>query len=173
MIDRIILKFSGFLMVLMLSTTTFSFGQHITTANDDIFSALQINEENKGEILLLQEASINTLVDRHKRINQKGLRGFRIQLYRGSGQQAREKVNSASQVFMNKFPSFDPEQVYAIYESPYFKLRVGDYRTKNEAFEFLYHLKEVFPNAYIVATNINFPKLESKQTSESTNTDEQ
>lgn len=172
MVSKKLFYISSCVIVILLVFNGITFAQDTIPVNDDIFSALQISEESEGEILLFQDASINVLVDKHKRINQKELKGYRIQIYRGSGQKAREDANASSYLFTSNFPAFDQTQVYAIYESPYFKLRIGDYRTKNDAFEFLYHVKRVFPNAYIVATKINFPKLEVSQSTKLLDTDE-
>lgn len=130
--------------------------------SSDIFNEINNADSVGGEITLYQDASLNVLIDKYKRITKKNLKGYRIQIYRGLGQEAREKANLASQKFINEFTDFDPTQIYAIYESPYFKLRIGDFRTKNEAFEILYQVKEIFPDAYIVNSKINYPKLSAE-----------
>lgn len=126
---------------------------------NDIFSLIQNNDSEQGKIIIYQNASLNVLVDKNKRINKNNLKGFRIQIYRGSGHDAREQANLASQRLLNKFPDFNPKQIYPIYETPHFKLRIGDYRTRNEAFEVLFEVKKYFRDAYIVNSKINFPEL--------------
>jgi hypothetical protein len=58
--------------------------------------------------------------------------------------------------FMRTFPEteiyFDSDQVY-------FKLYVGDYRSKAEAYRALMVIKKEFQNAFIVPTRINLPKV--------------
>lgn len=148
------------IVVIQLGVGIVAYSQEASSfVANDIFYLLQEESLSAGEVILYQEASLNVLVDKHKRINKKSLTGYRIQIYRGSGQEARDNANKASQTFSHTFPSFNQSQIYPIYESPYFKLRIGDYRTKNEAFELLYRVRKIFPNAYIVNTEINFPKL--------------
>lgn len=133
------------------------------TLSDDIFYHLNLSENGEGKIILSQSVLLNDLIVKHRQINKKlgkaKIKGYRIQIYRGIGSDARNEANSVSMRFMNSFPEFSQNQIYAIYETPYFKLRIGDYRNKNEAFEHLFRIKKTFPEAYIVNSNINFPEL--------------
>ena len=49
---------------------------------------------------------------------------------------------------------------YRSYVNPYFKVSVGDFRTKAEAMEKLIHIKRVFPAAFIVKEKIRFPHVD-------------
>ena len=166
-----ILLITCYLLVIQLITTHKTQAQELTLIPNDIFSEIQKKDSSKGEILIFQDASLNVLVDRNKRINKNNLKGFRIQIYRGSGQDAREQSNLASQRFMEKFPDYNPKHIYFIYETPYFKVRIGDYRTRNEAFEVLYKVKDYFRDAYIVNSKINFPDLSVDKDLNKTNND--
>ena len=55
----------------------------------------------------------------------------------------------------------DSNLIYFSYQAPYFKVLVGDYRNKNEAFEMYHKIKSTFPGLYIVKSRIKFPKLTS------------
>jgi len=158
------------LLVLIICNLQLANAQNNNTIENDIFATLQNNDNsNYGEITLYQDVSLFVLIDRHKRLSEGILQGYRIQIYRGSGQSARSEVEDNQQKLLQSFPSFDSRQIYPIYEAPYFKLRIGDYRNKNEAFEILSKIKQVFPNAYIVNSSINFPKLETPVTDSSKN----
>jgi hypothetical protein len=50
-------------------------------------------------------------------------------------------------------------EVYLIYQQPYFKVRVGDYRTKLEAEAVYRQLLHEFDKLFIVPDKINLPKL--------------
>lgn len=134
-----------------------------TTLPDDIFYQLSLSENGEGKITLSQSTLLNNLIAKHRQINKKlgkaKIKGYRIQIYRGVGSEARNEANNVSMKFMNSFPEFSQNQIYAIYETPYFKLRIGDYRNKNEAFEHLFEIKKIFSEAYIVNSNINYPEL--------------
>jgi hypothetical protein len=80
--------------------------------------------------------------------------GYRLQLYFGSGVQARahaEKVRS-------DFNALHPDtKVYLIFKSPDFIVRAGDFRTKSDALKVLKSLTAGFSNAFIVTDEIAFP----------------
>lgn len=134
-----------------------------TVVVHDIFS--EINDDSEGgKIQIYQDPILHVLIDKNTRINKKeGLWGYRIQIFSGSGQNARDKSFAIQTEFVEQFPDFDKGLIYNIYQAPFFKLRLGDYRSKNEAVEFYHQLKEFFPNSYIVKSKINFPKLDSEQ----------
>ena len=80
--------------------------------------------------------------------------GYRLQLYFGSGVQARvhaEKVKA-------DFTALHPEtRVYLIFKSPDFIVRAGDFRNKSDALKVLKSLSAGFSNAFIVSDEIAFP----------------
>ena len=49
---------------------------------------------------------------------------------------------------------------YRSYVNPYFKVTVGDFRTKSEAMQLLQKIKWEFPAAFIVKENINYPVVD-------------
>lgn len=55
---------------------------------------------------------------------------------------------------------------YLIWESPNYKIRVGDFRSKLDAEKFQRKIDELFPYAFIVRDNINFPSLEKEEEEE-------
>ncbi len=133
------------------------------SGSPNIFTALQDNSSG-GRMVLDQSPELHVLIDKSIRINEKsGLEGYRIQIYTGSGVKARDEAAAVCQEFMAYFPEIDPGQIYKNYQAPYFKVRIGDYRNKNEAFEKYHAIKKRFPSSYIVKSSINFPKLESPE----------
>ncbi len=137
--------------------------------SDDIFAELMKPDSASGaSVTLLQDANIPVLFERVKRMNQKsGLMGFRIQIYNGSGQDAREAIQKLTLDLTSKFPEIDASVIYQEYQAPFFKLRVGDFRTRNEAFELYNQIKHYYPNCYIVKSRIHYPKLYAVQNPES------
>ncbi len=47
-------------------------------------------------------------------------------------------------------------------EPGYYKIRVGDYRTRTEGTKDLLMIRKEFPDAYLVPDIINFPDLNKK-----------
>jgi hypothetical protein len=48
---------------------------------------------------------------------------------------------------------------YLIFQEPYYKIRIGDFRTKVEAVKVLKEITAEYPNAFVVEDDINFPQL--------------
>lgn len=82
------------------------------------------------------------------------LSGYRVRIYFDNRQNAR----SASEAAMNKFIAANPEiSAYRSYQNPFFKVTVGDFRTRSEAMELLLRIRNDFPTAFVVKEKINYP----------------
>ena len=90
--------------------------------------------------------------DQNRKIG--SLSGFRLQLYFGSGVQARARAEKVRSDFNGLYPD---TKVYLSFKSPDFIVRAGDYRTKSEALKVLKSLTSGFSNAFIVSDDIAFP----------------
>ena len=115
----------------------------------------------EGEIVLVQDPAIDTLLTRHIIGNRKhgGFDGFRIQIFNGSTRSAREEANEENSRFISEFPGIES---YLRFDAPnFFKVRVGNYRTKRDALRDFISIKKEFPNAYIVPDIIEFPDLDN------------
>ena len=108
-----------------------------------------------------QDEKIQMLLDAHRELvkEERGIPGFRIQIYMESGTQARLRTQRARAEFESKYPDVP---AYITYDEPNFKLRVGDFRTRLDARRFMEKLTEDYPpgSVYIVVDTINFPELD-------------
>ncbi|PJA09870.1 MAG: hypothetical protein COX70_00610 [Flavobacteriales bacterium CG_4_10_14_0_2_um_filter_32_8] len=78
------------------------------------------------------------------------LMGYRIQIFSGNKKQP---ARDARLAFVQIFNTI---KAHEIYEQPYFKVRVGDFKTKIEALKFKNELIKHFPNCFIVRDEIDF-----------------
>lgn len=68
------------------------------------------------------------------------VRGFRIQVYWGGNQQSeKNKAMAAGNKVTTAFPELE---AYTSFESPHWRCRVGDFKTHQEATEFLAKIKK-------------------------------
>jgi hypothetical protein len=112
-----------------------------------------------GRVEIKQDIRVDSLLSRHISANARidGINGYRIQIFRGSGRNAREQANEAKASFISEFPDIES---YLIFDPPnYFKVRVGDYRTRHDAYPDFQRVKQKFPNAYPVSDIISYPDL--------------
>jgi hypothetical protein len=76
-----------------------------------------------------------------------GVPGFRIRIYSESGIGAKEEQQRVRASFLSNFPDID---AYYDYDEPYFKVYVGDCRTRSEALKLYDLIKKKFPNPILV-----------------------
>jgi hypothetical protein len=116
-----------------------------------------------GKLNIYQDPGIDSLISRYILYNLRlnGMDGFRIQIYNSSDKNAREDSGKARAEFMTAFP--DIIAYPPVFEKPsYYKIRVGDYRTRIEGTKYLLMVRKVFPDAILVPDVINFPDLNKK-----------
>ena len=69
--------------------------------------------------------------------------GFRIQVYSDNNYRtAKSEAHAKEREFSERFPDM---HTYVIYTSPFWRLRVGDFRSQDEALEKVVEIKEAFP----------------------------
>lgn len=85
----------------------------------------------------------------------KKLTGYRIRVFYDNGQSARNRSEAIARSVSNSFPGIG---VYRTFESPNFKVCVGDFRTKDEALKVYHALRATYPTAIILKDTINYPR---------------
>ena len=100
------------------------------------------------------QAIANAMSSKIERNKTKRMAGYRVRIFFDNKQNAR----SASEAAMGRFQAAYPGHgVYRSFASPYFKVTVGDFRTKSEAMQMMRRIKADFPSAFVVKENINYP----------------
>ena len=85
----------------------------------------------------------------------KKLTGYRIRVYFDNGQNARNKSEAIARSVSAAYPGIG---VYRTFESPNYKVSVGDFRTKDEALKVFHSLKSTYPTALLLKDTINYPR---------------
>ena len=103
-----------------------------------------------------QSRAMRTAFDNYVSNNaSKKLTGYRIRVYFDNGQNARLRSESIARSISGSYPGMG---VYRTFESPNFKVTVGDFRTKDEALKVYHSLKASYPTAIILKETINYPR---------------
>lgn len=108
-----------------------------------------------GKVVVNVDKKVNDYLEqrRHERQNDSLVKGYRIQIIitekRADAKAAKEKVAAM-------YPGCE---AYLIFDSPNFKVRVGDFKTKLEAQPLLFKLTEEFPTLFLVEDKINKPSV--------------
>ena len=85
----------------------------------------------------------------------KSITGYRIRVFYNSDPSARARSESIEAVLKDQYPGIG---VYRTFESPNYKVTVGDFRSKDEALGIYNALKGTYPTAYIIKETINYPR---------------
>jgi len=93
-------------------------------------------------------------IENNKRKN--GIDGFRVEIFSNRDM---KKIQQTKIEFISKFPELP---VHIIFKAPIFKIRVGDFRTKNEALKLQKKIQKNYPGSFIVPDIIEFPLLKQK-----------
>ena len=82
--------------------------------------------------------------------------GYRIRLFFDNKQSARTESEELEKSFQLQFPQIP---TYRSYTNPFFKLVVGDYRTKSDAIRELNKILPFYPQAIVVKESIYYPAI--------------
>ena len=107
-------------------------------------------------LVIVQDPTIDTLVSRHIIANasKNGVDGWRIQIYRGGHRTAGDDSNKMRARFMEDFPDI---KTYRTFDRPnWFKVKVGDFRTREEAAVVYFDIVKKYPEAYLIRDVIAF-----------------
>ena len=108
--------------------------------------------QRPAQTVITGDVAVTQLVEKHIEFNERirTVPGFRIQIASLSGANSK----AAAFALKNKFKELYPEvEAYLVFDEPNFKVKVGDFRTRLEAYAFLQQIKEVY-KGYIVRDNI-------------------
>lgn len=129
-------------------------------------------KEGKGasteplEILLKvqpdQDPRLGNMLNWHieNNIQKRGMDGFRLEIFFSSASDAKDKAMEIKKGFLTAYPDI---AVHIKFNAPDFKVRVGDFRTKNEALKLKKELDDKYPKSFIVPDLIKFPELVSSE----------
>lgn len=102
-----------------------------------------------------QSATVRQALDEYVKENaRKPIPGFRIRVYYDNGPQARAKSESIENALRSQLSV----AVYRSFESPNYKVTVGDFRSRDEALRVYNLLKGTYPTAFIIKESINYPR---------------
>ncbi len=117
---------------------------------DNATGRLTINCDNK-----LQTISVNLKEAHKKRFHY----GYRVQIFFSSGSDARNMAETTKQKFLQKYSDIN---AYLEFAQPYFKVLVGDFRTKLEASGLKKKLSAFYPGLFMNSYKIKIDKKKKK-----------
>lgn len=121
-----------------------------------IVEELNTYRSGQGSVKVMQDETIQQIIAVHKEgaeaertstdqpQNVSRTRGFRIQVFSGNNpRQSRREAESKQAQIRSAFPELDTQ---VSFESPFWRLRAGNFSTREEAEEMLIEMKKRFPS---------------------------
>ncbi len=163
------LYFSFLLLFLILPSTLSIFAQ--STQKNDILRELNSTDVGKGKVTVYEDESIKHVLGRpmspartvytsadgttqfHR------MRGFKVQAFSGNNQRTSKDEAHRKQGQINAaFPEFE---TVVLFDSPFWRLRVGNFVAREEAEEAMQELRKRFPSfgkeMFIVVDEVKIP----------------
>ena len=144
---QVMRKLSLFILILFMVTATFA--------------------QTRGKVTIIKDPLIDSLIAKRIELNTKkptttnptssvivSQMGYRVQIFYGLD---RRETFSEQAKFKALYPRL---QSYITYKEPNYYLKVGDFRTRLEAQNFLNELRANFPTLFIFREKINAPILD-------------
>lgn len=119
-----------------------------------LIGSAQVNFRDEFRIPLNKEQRLDSLIMLHKRLNlmNSTISGYRVQIYFESGNYSKSKALEAKKEFEAAYPN---QNAYVTFDEPYYRVKVGDFRTKIEARGFLKEIIRKYPSAFEVEDMIS------------------
>ena len=113
---------------------------HITTGNDNIINQPEQLTRRLFPVIGVEETELKEEIQRP--VNGR-MAGFRVQVFSdNNARTAKNEARSKQRTISSRFPQY---QTYVMYTSLYWRLKVGDFRTQQEANNAADELRKAFP----------------------------
>lgn len=151
-----------FIMWLSIPITTCSAQNFVKTS--DILQR-DDNNSKQGHLSIIQDSELDSLISRYILINKNqadkigyyGIEGFRIQIYSSININARTESGNVEIEFKNQFPDIISYRIFT--EPGWYKVRVGNFRSRTEALKLYLIISKKYPESDLVPDIINIDDL--------------
>ncbi len=115
----------------------------------DVFQTIQ----DGGQVTITQNKQIEDAMRSsiYRNVYKKS-KGYRVRIFFDNGKTARDRSTAIATGFKKNYPDV---AVYRVFEDLYFKVAVGDFRTKTDAMRFLNEISKSYPSAFIITDQVN------------------
>ncbi len=120
-------------------------------------STLSTRTADGAMVRVRESASVNSAVsDIEAKSRRKEVEGYRVVIFSDNSQYAGDNAKSVLNTFRKNHPHIN---AYMVYESPYFKVSVGDCLTLEEASHLMLQLDDEYPELFPKRETIKFADL--------------
>jgi hypothetical protein len=137
-----------FYIIVFKLVTTYSQPVSTYSSIPDPLQRLRNYQGNTSQVSITVDSLVELNYYKLFLYNQKnpGAIGYQIRIFSGSGPRAKEHADKARSIFLEKYEGIRDTLVY---DTPDYKVYVGDCRTMSEVLKLFEQVKKDFPNAFI------------------------
>jgi hypothetical protein len=128
---------------LLLLSTLFSLFVQAQQAYDT--TSVVIHKDARTDDLARRQAATNAAI---KRASARSMKGYRLLVVNTT--KRNEAIDAKSKIY-TYFPEL---KAYLLYQTPYFKLKAGNFRTRDEAEKYKKNLNIVFPKGVYIINDV-------------------
>lgn len=124
---------------------------------DRVIGSLEQSAERGNRVRVVEDSDTRDavrLVESQRKAKETS--GFRVVIFSANGQYAGDNAEKVLNEFRSQFPHIN---AYLVYESPYFKISVGDCLSMEEAQILMSQLTPYYPKAYPKRETIRYDDL--------------
>ena len=127
-----------------------------------VWSQSYSTNRSRGRVEIKGDVAVAQLVQKHIELNERirTIPGYRIQVASLSGTSSKNRAFEMKDRIREAYPGVE---AYVVFDEPNFKVKVGDFRTRLEAYVFLQHIRMDFPGTIIrdniFPTQINWDEM--------------
>lgn len=118
---------------------------------------LIVHKDDRIDALVKKQASIN---ERSKRISGRTMRGYRLMVINTNNRD--EAIAAKTKVYTH----FPDQKAYLTYQSPFFRLKAGNFKTRDEAKRYQSLMNGLFPKGVFIINDVIEVKPELDPTQE-------
>ena len=141
------------LLIAILFISIKSFGQDTIPVRPADTNSITIHKDPRIDLLVKKQIQINEETSRESRRMGKGYRLLVVNTNK------RDEAVAAKTKVYTYFPEL---KSYLIYQSPFYKLKVGNFKERKEAEEYLDRLKKYFPQGVFIMNDTIELKLDKE-----------
>jgi hypothetical protein len=108
-------------------------------------SALVVHKDPRVDLLVKKQSEVNAAI---RKATSRTAKGYRLLVINTNKRD--EAISAKTKVYSN-FPEL---KAYLVYQSPYFKLKVGNFRTREEAQQYQQSLGAFFPKGVFIIADV-------------------
>src|SRR5688572_15094804 len=112
-----------------------------TMLAQDSSSSVVVHKDPRLDVLVKKQSDINLAI---KRASARSARGYRVLVVNTNKRD--EAIAAKTKIYTN-FPEL---KAYLVYQSPYFKLKAGNFKTRDEAKQYQQYLTAFFPKGVFI-----------------------